>query len=124
MTQQISHSIIMYVTLRNPINVEGRLPCARRLSYYFGMDNEERSRRLATLDTHGRLPTSDLAVETMTLSLGGHYAVHLSLWGGSRQLTRLRNSFELGFCHFTIFLLQMMVWCEKKACGLVGMYDS
>ena len=31
-------------------------------------DNEERSRRLATLDTHGRLPTSDLAVE-MTLAL-------------------------------------------------------
>ena len=32
-------------------------------------DDEERSRRLGTLDTHGRLPTSDLAIEMMTLAL-------------------------------------------------------
>ena len=32
-------------------------------------DDEERSRHLATLDTHERLPTSDLAVEMMTLAL-------------------------------------------------------
>ena len=32
-------------------------------------DDKERSRRLATLDTHGSLPTSDLVVETMTLAL-------------------------------------------------------
>ena len=33
-------------------------------------DDEERSRRLATLDTHKCLPTSDLPVEaTMTLAL-------------------------------------------------------
>ena len=42
------------------------------LAYYSGMDNKdnkERSRCLATLDTHGCLSTSDLAVETMTLAL-------------------------------------------------------
>ena len=47
-------------------------PFIIHLSYYSGMDNEdnkERSRHLATLDTHGRLSTSDLAVETMTLAL-------------------------------------------------------
>ena len=47
-------------------------PFVVHLAYYSGMDNEdgeERSRRLATLDTHGCLPTSDLAVETMTLAL-------------------------------------------------------
>ena len=47
-------------------------PFLVHLAYYSGMDNEddkERIRRLATLDTHGRLPTSDLAVEvTMTLA--------------------------------------------------------
>ena len=48
-------------------------PFVIHLAYYSGMDNEddeERSKCLATLDTHGRLPTSDLAVEaTMTLAL-------------------------------------------------------
>ena len=87
-----------------------------------GMDNEddeERSRCLATLDTHGHLPASDLAVKiTTTLALlhggdGSHYAVHLSLQGRSRQLTRLQNFFELGFqllplCHIPFF---------KRCCG-------
>ena len=44
-------------------------PFVVHLAYYSGMNNEERSRHLATLDTHGRLPTSDLAVEMMTLIL-------------------------------------------------------
>ena len=42
------------------------------LSYYFGMDSEDdegRSRRLATLDTYERLPTSDLAVEAVMTML-------------------------------------------------------
>ena len=47
-------------------------PFVVHIAYYSGMDNEddeERSRRLATLDTHRLLPTSDLAVEaTMTLA--------------------------------------------------------
>ena len=55
------------VTLRNAIYVAGRLlactdygPYVVHLTYYSGMENEddeERSRRLAKLDTHGRLPT-------------------------------------------------------------------
>ena len=47
-------------------------PFVVHLGYYSGTDNEddeESSRRLATLDTHGRLPTSDLLIETMTLAL-------------------------------------------------------
>ena len=47
-------------------------PFVLHLTYYSGMDNEddeERSGCLSTLDTHGCLPTSDLAVEaTMTLA--------------------------------------------------------
>ena len=78
-------------------------PFVVHLTYYSGMDNEddeERSRRLATLDTRGRLPTSDLADETMDPCSPwdcGHYAVYLRLRGRSRQLTRLPNFFELGF---------------------------
>ena len=47
-------------------------PFVIHLAYYSGMDNkddEQRSRHLATLDTHGCLSTSDLAVEMMTLAL-------------------------------------------------------
>ena len=47
-------------------------PFVIHLAYYSDMDNEddkERSGHLVTLDTHRRLPTSDLAVETMIFAL-------------------------------------------------------
>ena len=44
---------------------------------------------------------------------GGHYAVHLSLQGRSRQLTRLRTQIPTSAA-LPYSLLWKMLWCEKR----------
>ena len=72
-------------------------------------DDEERSRRLATLDTHGRRPTSDLAVEaTMTLALlETAFTTQRTLTFGEGPDSRLGSKTSSisgsNFCRFAIF---------------------
>ena len=75
---RMSRSVIMYVCMyvsRLGMQFKRRVDCRPfvvHLAYYSGMDNKddkERSRHLSTLDIHGHFPTSDLAVETVTLAL-------------------------------------------------------
>ena len=122
----------------NAIYAVGRLPGARTLWTFcctFGIplwymdneDDEERIRRLATLDTHGCLPTSWSNDDPCSPWDSGHYAVHLSLRGRSRQLTRLWNFFQLGFqllslCHIPRCFGEkkhMAYWAEPQIYDLM-----
>ena len=84
-------------------------------------DDEDRSRRLATLRRRNVFPSAILQLNvTMNLAQDSHYAVHLSLWG---RLTRLQKFVQLEFqllllCHIPFF---KRCFGAKKACGIVGM---
>ena len=82
-----------------------------QLAYYSGMDDENRSTRFATLDTHGRLPTSDLAVETMTLAPAVSTQCTLAFGEGP---DRLGNFFKLGFKLLPLRHIRKMLWCEIR----------
>ena len=100
-------------------------PFVVHLAYYSGMDDKERSRCLATLHTHGRLPTSDLAVETMTLALlKTAVTMQCTLafgecpdsWLGSESSSNSGSNFS----HFAIFPSTKDAVVQKEACHIVG----
>ena len=89
------------------------------LAYYSVMDNEddeESSRRLATLDTLGCFPPVIWQLRNYDPCSpwdSGHYAVHLSLLGRSSQLTRLWHFFQLGFQLLTLHHIHFF----ERCCG-------
>ena len=94
-------------------------PFVVHLAYFSGMDNEDRSRHLATLDNMDVSSSHQWSGSWSNDDPwdGSHYAVHLSLRRRSRELTRLLNFFKLGFqllplCHIPFF--QRCCGAKKK----------